>query len=183
VGRGGGERERQRQLALQPEEPGDGKGRQSADHVADGRRSGSREPGNRSLYGQCDESGKTDPQSRQPRPRRPRRLTPRPARCRSVRCCRCCLKRRLESDGPNASTRWCSRALAPVTPCVYASTPSIVAVHAVHLPVDEESLALSVRLHSRQLMSHRPQRCTAYLLRISLALPPSYASRPFAKVD
>jgi len=67
----------ERAAEAESEEPRDGKGRQSADHVADGRRSVAR-AGNGTLYGQCDESGKTDPQSRQPRPRRPRRLIPYP---------------------------------------------------------------------------------------------------------
>jgi len=181
-----GREQRQRQLALQPDE--DEPGTERGDNrpitwlTEDDR---SREPGNRSLYGQCDESGKTDPQSRQPRPRRPRRLTPRPARCRFCSLLPLLLETPARSEGPNASIR-----------CYPPPPPpplSIVAVHAVHLPVDEESFALSVlllpRLHSRQLMSHRPQGCTAYLLRISLlcvalSSPPAVlCRRPFAKVD
>jgi len=118
-----GREQRQRQLALQPDE--DEPGTERGDNrpitwlTEDDR---SREPGNRSLYGQCDESGKTDPQSRQPRPRRPRRLTPRPARCRFCSLLPLLLETPARSEGPNASIRCYSRALTPVIPsCVYAS--------------------------------------------------------------
>lgn len=138
-----------------------------------------RKPGNRSLYGdgQCEESGETDPQSRELRLRE-RRLILRPSRCRF--CCCCC----WSDDRMDASTRCLVRLRAP-SPCHPLD---------VHLPrsgADEKSLALSVPLvpclHSHQLMSHRAQRCAAILHVTfpSSALPPiSVLCRPpFAGVD
>lgn len=139
--RGGGQREkkesgaRAQHPALQPEERttaklgGRKKGRQSADHTGDGRRSVARaRPGNGRFYtggSQCDESGEADSQSRELRLRMDVGLISLVLLAVvSVAAVAVAASTTARSDIPNAFTSLLfPEALATVSLCVYAFSP------------------------------------------------------------